>query len=36
MPQLNFFIDDTLEYADKMEQLFKEIKTQDEKNKNKS
>ena len=36
MPQLNFFIDDTLEYADKMEQLFKEIKTQDEKNKTKS
>lgn len=36
MPQLTFFIDDTLEYADKMEQLFKEIKTQDEKNKNKS
>ena len=27
MPQLTFFIDDTLEYVDKMEQLFKEIKT---------
>lgn len=27
MPQLNFFIDDTLEYVDKMEQLFKEIKS---------
>ena len=32
MPQLNFYIDDTLEYVDKMEQLFKDIKTQDEKN----
>jgi ribosome-binding factor A len=27
MPQLTFYIDDTLEYVDKMEQLFKEIKT---------
>jgi len=36
MPQLSFFIDDTLEYVDKMEQLFKDIKTTDEKNKNKS
>ncbi len=35
MPQLNFFIDDTLDYADKMEQLFREIKTQDEKNQQK-
>jgi ribosome-binding factor A len=35
MPQLTFFIDDTLDYVDKMEQLFKEIKTQDEKNKEK-
>ena len=26
MPQLTFYIDDTLEYVDKMEQLFKEIK----------
>lgn len=26
MPQLSFYIDDTLEYVDKMEQLFKEIK----------
>ncbi len=33
MPQLNFYIDDTLEYVDKMEQLFKDIKVQDEKNK---
>ena len=32
MPQLSFYIDDTLEYVDKMEQLFKEIKAQDEKN----
>lgn len=32
MPQLSFFIDDTLDYVDKMEQLFKDIKTQDEKN----
>ena len=36
MPQLSFFIDDTLEYVDKMEQIFKDIKTTDEKNKNKS
>jgi ribosome-binding factor A len=36
MPQLSFFIDDTLEYVDKMEQLFKEIKTTDEKNQKKS
>ncbi len=36
MPQLNFFIDDTLEYVDKMEQLFKEIKSQDDKNQPKS
>jgi ribosome-binding factor A len=35
MPQLTFFIDDTLDYVDKMEQLFKEIKNQDEKNKEK-
>lgn len=33
MPQLNFFIDDTLDYVDKMEQLFKDIKTQDDQNK---
>jgi len=26
MPQLSFYIDDTLEYVDKMEQLFKDIK----------
>ena len=29
MPQLTFYIDDTLEYVDKMEQLFKEIKKND-------
>ena len=29
MPQLSFYIDDTLEYVDKMERLFKEIKEQD-------
>ncbi len=29
MPQLTFYIDDTLDYVDKMEQIFKEIKTQD-------
>ncbi len=33
MPQLTFFIDDTLEYVDKMEKLFKDIKSQDSKNK---
>lgn len=26
MPKLTFYIDDTLEYVDKMEQLFKDIK----------
>src|ERR1700712_3033368 len=35
MPQLQFFIDDTLDYVDKMEQIFKDIKTQDDKNQNK-
>lgn len=35
MPQLSFYIDDTLEYVDKMEKLFKEIKQEDEKLKNK-
>lgn len=30
MPQLNFFIDDTLDYVDKMEKIFKEIKEQDQ------
>jgi ribosome-binding factor A len=30
MPQLTFYIDDTLDYVDKMENLFKEIKKQDE------
>ncbi|MEO6490008.1 MAG: 30S ribosome-binding factor RbfA [Ferruginibacter sp.] len=36
MPQLSFFIDDTLEYVDKMEKLFKDIKDGEEKNQNKS
>lgn len=31
MPQLSFYIDDTLDYVDKMEQLFKEIKNNDNK-----
>lgn len=30
MPLLHFYVDDTLEYVDKMENLFKEIKKQDE------
>jgi ribosome-binding factor A len=30
MPQLKFYIDDTLDYVDKMESLFKDIKKQDE------
>ena len=29
MPQLTFYIDDTLDYVDKMEVLFKEIKKQE-------
>ena len=29
MPQLTFYIDDTLDYVDKMEVLFKEIKSAD-------
>lgn len=29
LPDLNFFYDDTLDYVDKMEQLFREIKTPD-------
>ena len=32
MPQLTFYIDDTLDYADKMEKLFKDIKTDEAKN----
>jgi ribosome-binding factor A len=28
MPKLTFFIDDTLDYVDKMEQIFKEIKVE--------
>ena len=35
MPQLSFYIDDTLEYVDKMESLFKEIKEEEEKIKKK-
>ena len=31
MPQLQFYIDDTLEYVFKMEELFKQIKTDDSK-----
>jgi ribosome-binding factor A len=30
MPQIKYYIDDTLDYVDKMESLFKEIKKQDE------
>jgi ribosome-binding factor A len=29
MPKLTFYIDDTLDYVDKMEELFKEIKKND-------
>lgn len=35
MPQLIFYMDDTLEYVDKMEKLFKEIKQEEEKIKKK-
>lgn len=34
MPQLSYFWDDTLEYVDKMEKLFKDIKQQDSQTKN--
>ena len=30
MPQMKYYIDDTLDYVDKMESLFKEIKQKDE------
>lgn len=30
MPQLTFYIDDTLDYVDKMEQLFRQIKKNEE------
>ncbi len=30
MPRLTYYIDDTLEYVDKMESLFKDIKAKDE------
>ncbi len=33
MPQLSFYIDDTLEYVDKIEKLFKDIKNEEEQNK---
>jgi ribosome-binding factor A len=36
MPILNFYLDDTLDYVDKMEQLFKNIKSEEEKNNPKS
>ena len=32
MPLLHFYVDDTLEYVDKMEKLFKDIKDQEEQN----
>jgi ribosome-binding factor A len=32
MPQLSFYIDDTLDYVDKIEKLFKDIKSDEEKN----
>ena len=32
MPQLSFYIDDTLDYVDKIEQLFKDIKKGEEEN----
>lgn len=31
MPKLTFYIDDTLDYVDKMEQIFKEIKKDEDK-----
>ena len=36
MPQLTFYIDDTLDYVDKMEKLFKDIKAGEDSNLNKS
>ena len=33
LPQLNFYIDDTLDYVDKIDKLFKDIKTQEDQNK---
>lgn len=33
MPVLSYYIDDTLEYVDKMERLFKDIRDQDQKDK---
>lgn len=34
MPVLSYYIDDTLEYVDKMEKLFKDIRDQEQKDKN--
>ena len=31
-PQLSFYIDDTLDYVDKIEKLFKDIKSEEDKN----
>ena len=31
MPRLSYYIDDTLDYVDKMETIFKDIKASDEK-----
>jgi ribosome-binding factor A len=36
IPELKFFIDDTLDYVFKMEELFEKIKKEDEKNNGKS
>ncbi len=36
MPQLTFYIDDTLDYVDKMEKLFNDIKVEEEKKQKKS
>ena len=36
MPVLSYYIDDTLDYADKIETLFKEIKKEDSKDSDKS
>ncbi len=32
MPQLTFYVDDTLDYVEKIEKLFNDIKTQEDKN----
>lgn len=33
IPQLSFYLDDSLEYVDKMEKIFREIREQQDKNK---